>query len=138
MCRQVLRSQVSFRLLRQRLRAGAALVGALLAGTAWGQGSAEQGFRLMNTMSGGNCLACHSLPNQKGSASTFAPSLNQVGKRYTTDELRQWVTDARQIKPDTLMPPFGTTAGTHRAIVSQSILSAEDIDHIVAALQTLR
>ena len=124
------------------LHAGPALVCgllcALLAGAAWGQGLAEQGFRLMASVSGGNCVACHALPEQKGTISTFAPSLAHVGKRYTTEELRQWVTDARQIKPDTLMPPFGTTAGTHRAVVSQSILSAEDIANVVAALQTLR
>jgi len=114
------------------------LLCALLAGAAWGQGSAEQGFRLMASVSGGNCVACHALPDQKGTVSTFAPSLAHVGKRYTTEELRQWVTDARQIKPDTLMPPFGTTAGTHSAVVSQSILSAEDIANVVAALQTLR
>jgi sulfur-oxidizing protein SoxX len=122
----------------QRLRAGLALTCGLLAAAAWGQGTAEQGFRLMASVSGGNCLACHSLPNQQGTVSTFAPSLDHVGQRYGAEELRQWVTDARKIKPDTLMPPFGTTQGTHSAIVSQSILSAEDIDHIVAALQTLR
>lgn len=123
---------------RARLRAGLTLAFALLAGAAWGQGSAEQGFRLMNSMSGGNCLACHTVPGQKGSASTFGPNLQRVAQRYTSEELRQWVTDARRINPDTLMPPMGTTAGTQRAIVAQAILSAEDIEHIVAALQTLR
>jgi sulfur-oxidizing protein SoxX len=122
----------------RRLRAGLALTCGLLAAAAWGQGTAEQGFRLMASVSGGNCLACHSLPNQQGTLSTFAPPLDQVGRRYSAEELRQWVTDARKIKPGTLMPPFGTTQGTQRPIVSQSILSAEDIGHIVAALQTLR
>ena len=111
---------------------------ALIAGAAWAQGSAEQGFRLMTSTSGGNCLACHTVPGQAGTASNFGPSLQRVGQRYSADELRQWVSDARQIKPDTLMPPFGTTAGTQRAIVSQSILSADNIAHVVAALQTLR
>jgi sulfur-oxidizing protein SoxX len=131
-------SRTKLRLPPVHLHAGVALACGLLAGAAWGQGSAEQGFRLMNTMSGGNCVACHTVPGVTGSASNLGPSLQRAGERYTAEELRQWVTDARKIKPDTLMPPFGTTAGTHRAIVSQSILSAEDIDHVVAALQTLR
>jgi L-cysteine S-thiosulfotransferase len=128
----------SSRRLTPPFRAVAALVCALIAGAAWSEGSADQGFRLMTSASGGNCLACHTVPGQSGTPSTFGPSLKGVGQRYSAEELRQWVTDARQIKPDTLMPPFGTTAGTHRAIVSHSILSAEDIGHVVAALQTLR
>jgi sulfur oxidation c-type cytochrome SoxX len=86
----------------------------------------------------GNCVACHSLPGQTGVGSNFGPSLDRVGTRYRADELRQWVTDARQVKPDTLMPPFGTTQGTKEPIRAQSILSVDEIGHVVAALQTLR
>jgi L-cysteine S-thiosulfotransferase len=120
------------------LRTGVALACALLAGTVWAQSPAEQGFRLMTSGSGGNCVACHTLPGQTGVGSTFGPSLRQVGARYSADELRQWVTDARLIKPDTLMPPFGTTKGTNEPIRAQSILSFDEIGHVVAALQTLR
>jgi hypothetical protein len=61
-----------------------------------------------------------------------------VGERYDVATLRQWVTDARKIKPDTLMPPFGTTQGTREAIRAQSMLSEEQIERVVAALQSLR
>lgn len=105
---------------------------------AWAQGSPELGFKLMASMSGGNCLACHTVPGQAGNNSTFGPSLQEVARRYNAEELRQWVTDARQIKPGTLMPPFGTTTGTRRAIRSQAMLSPEEISDVVAALQTLR
>lgn len=115
-----------------------ALVCALFVGAVWAQGTAEQGFRIMASGTLGNCLACHTLPGQPGLASTFGPSLHQVGARYNADELRQWVSDARLIKPDTLMPPFGTTKGTREPIRAQSILSLDEIDHVVAALQTLR
>lgn len=88
--------------------------------------------------SAGNCVVCHSMPGASGPASTFAPALHQVGTRYSAQELRQWVTDARLIKPATLMPPFGTTQGTNSPMLAQPLLSFEDIGHVVAALQTLR
>jgi L-cysteine S-thiosulfotransferase len=120
------------------VRTSAALAAVLLAGAAGAQGTAEQGFRIMASGSGGNCLACHTIPGQTGAASNFGPALSQVGERYNADELRQWVTDARLIKPDTLMPPFGTTKGTNEPIRAQSMLSFDEIGHVVAALQTLR
>jgi L-cysteine S-thiosulfotransferase len=115
-----------------------ALTLALAAGAAHAQGSAEQGFRLMAAGAPGNCVVCHSMPGATGPASSFAPALHQVGARYSAQELRQWVTDARLIKPATLMPPFGTTAGTKSPMLAQPLLSFEDIGHVVAALQTLR
>lgn len=115
-----------------------ALCLAVATASAWAQGSAEQGFRLMAAGSAGNCVVCHSMPGASGPPSTFGPALHQVGTRYSAQELRQWVTDARLIKPATLMPPFGTTQGTHSPMLAQPLLSAEDIGHVVAALQTLR
>jgi sulfur-oxidizing protein SoxX len=111
---------------------------ALALAQAQAQASAETGFRIMADGTGGNCVACHALPGQAGVASTFGPSLDKVGSRHNAQVLRQWVTDARQIKSDTLMPPFGTTRGTQLAIQSRAILSEEEIGHVVAALQTLR
>lgn len=122
----------------RQLRASVVLAGALLAGIACAQSTAEQGFRIMSSGTGGNCVACHTLPSQPGVASNFGPALKGVGARYSAEELRQWVTDARLIKPDTLMPPFGTTQGTKEPIRAQSILSVDEIGHVVAALQTLR
>lgn len=88
--------------------------------------------------SAGNCVVCHSLPGASSPASNFAPALHQVGTRYSAQELRQWVTDARLIKPATLMPPFGTTQGTRSPMLAQPLLSFEEIGHVVAALQSLR
>lgn len=97
-----------------------------------------QGFRIMNAGNAGNCIACHALPGQTGLVSTFGPTLDKVASRYSSEELRQWVSDARKIKPNTLMPPFGTTQGTNASVRAQSILSEEQIDHVVAALLTLK
>ena len=102
------------------------------------QGIAEQGFRIMNAGNSGNCIACHALPGQTGIVSTFGPTLEKVASRYSEDELRQWVSDARKIKPNTLMPPFGTTQGTNGSVRDQSMLNEEQIGHVVAALLTLK
>ncbi len=98
----------------------------------------EQGFRIMNAGNAGNCIACHTLPGQTGIASSFGPALEKVASRYSAEELRQWVNDARKIKPNTLMPPFGTTQGTNSSVRAQSILSDEQIAHVVSALLTLK
>ena len=100
--------------------------------------SLQEGLRIMTDRSTGNCIACHALPGTAGVASTFGPTLAMVGGRYSAAELRQWVSDARKIKPDTLMPPFGTTQGTQQAARQTPILTEDQITQVVAALQALR
>ncbi len=118
---------------------GLALLPFLVSSTGVGaQGVAERGFRTMASATSGNCVACHGLPGQLGTRSNFGPALDTVGARYSAEVLRQWVVDARSIHPDTRMPPFGTTEGTHRPLRAQAMLSPEEIDDVVAALQTLR
>ena len=114
------------------------LLAALAAAPAWAQGVPAEGLRIMTTGNLGNCVACHALPGQKDLQSTFGPALAGVGARYDAAQLRQWVTDARKIKPGTLMPPFGTTQGTNEAVRAQPILGEDQIEHVVAALQSLR
>jgi L-cysteine S-thiosulfotransferase len=106
-------------------------------GHAAAQGDPAQGFRIM-LGNQGNCVACHALPGQQDIPSNFAPTLDKVGLRHDAATLRQWVADARILNPGTLMPPFGTTAGTKLAIRPQGMLTPEQLDHVVAALVTLR
>lgn len=118
------------------------LLGALLGPLAWAQDAsadlAQQGFRIMRDRASGNCLACHTLPNQSGILSNFAPALERVASRYTSQQLRQWVFDARLIQPDSLMPPFGTIQGMQQAQPEQPVLSSAQIELVLAALLTLR
>lgn len=121
------------------------LLGALHTGAALAQAKQDtaaisifEGFRLMTERTSGNCVACHALPGQTGGQSSFGPALSGAGQRYTADELRQWVTDARRIKPNTLMPPFGSMEGLNRPNPPQPVLTAAQISDVVAALQSLR
>jgi sulfur-oxidizing protein SoxX len=127
------------RLTNKKLKAIPVALALLMALTlASAQGVPEQGFRIINTGTLGNCVACHAVPGQRDLPSTFGPSFDKIGSRLDAAMLRQWIFDARKIKPDTMMPPFGTTAGTNAAVVAQSMLSEEQIEHVVAALLTLR
>ena len=103
---------------------------------------AATGLQIIIDRTKGNCVACHALPghisNAGGITSNFGPALGGVANRYNALQLRQWVTDARQIKPDTLMPPFGSTTGMPLPQPATAVLTSEQIDHVVAALQTWR
>lgn len=92
--------------------------------------SLQQGWRILFDQRLGNCAACHSIPNEAGQKSgiqsTFAPALDGVATRYSPQQLRQWVLDARKINPDTMMPPFG------------QMLTPQQVTDVLAALQTLR
>lgn len=102
--------------------------------------SVQQGLAIMFDQRLGNCVACHSIPNlagqKTGIQSTFAPPLDGVSIRYNQAQLLQWVVDARAIKPNTLMPPFGVNLNT--ATAQGKLLTDAQIADVVAALETLR
>ena len=116
-------------------------------GTAQTLSDAEQGLRIMANRQQGNCVTCHQvsvlrdakgIDGAAGKQGDFGPSLNGVATRYNTTQLRQWVMDARLLKPNTLMPPFGTLEGTTQANPARPMLTPEEIDKVTAALATLR
>jgi sulfur-oxidizing protein SoxX len=116
-------------------------------GTAQTLSDAEQGLRIMVNRQQGNCVTCHQvsvlrdakgIDGAAGKQGDFGPSLDGVATRYNTTQLRQWVMDARLLKPNTLMPPFGTLEGTTQANPARPMLTPEEIDKVTAALATLR
>jgi len=94
------------------------------------------GFNIMTSRQSGNCLACHELPGVDGMVSSLGPSLKGVGRKWSRLELTQWVKDARQIHPQTLMPPFGTAEGLTKASPPRAILSDAQISQVVDTLQS--
>ena len=100
----------------------------------------RRGFGVMFDQRGGNCVACHSIPDASGKKSgiqsSFAPPLDGVASRYDKALLMQWVVDARKVNPQTLMPPFGVDLQSPRA--AGRLLTDAQIADVVAALQTLR
>ena len=97
--------------------------------------NAELGWRIITERTLGNCGACHAWQAAPASTSTFAPPLDGVAQRYNATQLRQWVADARHLSADTLMPVFGSVRGLRQPAPPQAVLSAEQIDAVVLALQ---
>jgi sulfur-oxidizing protein SoxX len=92
----------------------------------------------------GNCIICHKMPMLDIPPEAFGdlgPPLDGVGTRLSVAELRLRIIDARQINPDTIMPPYRRIEGLHRVQrphVGRPILSAQDVEDLIAYLATLR
>lgn len=88
------------------------------------------------------CLLCHTgpFPEEKFQGN-LSPDLSGTGKRWSEGQLRLRVVDARRLNPASIMPPFHATEGLNRvgaAWRGKPILSAEQIEDVVAYLATLR
>ena len=88
------------------------------------------------------CLLCHSgpFPEEKFQGN-LGPDLAGTGSRWSEGQLRLRVVDAAVLNPVTIMPPFHRVEGltqVDRAWRGKPILSAEQIEDVVAFLTTLR
>ena len=90
----------------------------------------------------GLCLLCHSGPfPEEKLQGNMAPDLAGAGARWSEGQLRLRLVDARRLNPDTIMPPYYRTDGFARVAPGfrdKPILSAEQIEDVVAFLMTLR
>ena len=90
----------------------------------------------------GLCLLCHSGPfPETPLQGNLAPSLAGAGSRWSAGQLRLRIVDASRLNPNTIMPPYYRTDNLTRvavAYVGKPILSAEQIEDVVAFLATLR
>ena len=106
------------------------------------KGNAERGRGIVSNRQVGLCLLCHSGPfPQERFQGTLAPDLKGAGDRSTEGQLRLRIVDASRLNPDTIMPPYYRVEGLHRvapAFKSKPLLSAEQIEDVVAYLATLR
>ena len=106
--------------------------------------SVQAGFEIMYHPSQGNCVTCHVIGTEKSATmrmekqGNFGPALTGIGSKYTRAQITQWVTDARKINPQTLMPPYGSLEGIEKPNDMKTILSAEQIQSVVDALLTLK
>ncbi len=88
------------------------------------------------------CILCHSGPLPEARfQGDLAPNLAGAGNRWSIGQLRLRLVDASRLNPATIMPSYYHIDGLVR--VGQSwrdrpILSAEQIEDIVAYLTTLR
>jgi L-cysteine S-thiosulfotransferase len=88
------------------------------------------------------CILCHNgpFPEQKFQGD-LAPSLAGTGSRWSEGQLRLRLVDASRLNDTTIMPSYYRVDGLDRvgpAWRGKPILSAEQIEDIVAYLVTLR
>jgi sulfur-oxidizing protein SoxX len=90
----------------------------------------------------GLCLLCHSGPfPEERFQGELAPSLAGAGSRWSEDELRMRLVDPARLNPNTIMPSYYKAEGLERvapAFRGKTILSAEQIEDVVAYLATLK
>jgi sulfur-oxidizing protein SoxX len=105
-------------------------------------GEPARGKAIVTSRQTGLCLLCHSapLPEEKFQG-TIGPDLKGSGSRYSEGELRMRMVDSRRLNPDTIMPSYYRLDGLERvapAFRGKTVLSAEQIEDVVAFLKTLR
>ncbi len=105
-------------------------------------GDPTRGRAIVANRQQGLCLLCHSGPfPETPLQGNLAPSLAGAGSRWSAGQLRLRIVDASRLNPNTIMPPYYRTKDlTHvaPAYVGKPILSAEQIEDVVAFLATLR
>ena len=115
---------------------------AITASLSGAPGDAERGEKIVTNRQVGLCLLCHSGPYpQERFQGTMAPDLTGAGARWNEGQLRLRMVDAARINPDTIMPPYYRVDGLTRVAAGfrgKTILSAEQIEDVVAYLMTLK
>jgi L-cysteine S-thiosulfotransferase len=105
-------------------------------------GNPAQGRQIVENRQLSACLLCHSGPfPEPHLQGNIGPPLDGVGSRLTTGEIRLRLVDPAKLNPDTVMPSYYTVDGlvrVARAWRGQPVLTAQQIEDVVAFLATLR
>ena len=105
-------------------------------------GDPARGRVIVTSRQRGLCLLCHSGPfPEERFQGDLAPDLAGVGSRLSEGQLRLRLVDSRKLDPGTIMPSYYQTDGLNRvgaAWRDKPVLSAEEIEDVVAFLATLR
>ncbi len=105
-------------------------------------GDAVRGRAIVANRQLGLCLLCHTgpIPEERFQGS-LAPDLAGAGARWNAAQLRQRIVDSGQVNPGSIMPAYYRADGLQRVAVplkGKTILSAQQVEDVVAYLQTLR
>jgi sulfur-oxidizing protein SoxX len=104
-------------------------------------GDATRGRKLIVERTN-TCILCHSGPfPEERFQGDLAPNFSGAGSRWSVGQLRLRLVDASRLNPGTIMPSYHRIDGLDhvaQAWRGKPILSAEQIEDIVAYLATLR
>jgi sulfur-oxidizing protein SoxX len=105
-------------------------------------GDPLRGRAIVASRQQGLCLLCHTGPfPEERFQGNLAPDLAGAGQRWSRAQLRLRIVDARQLNPDTIMPAYHRTESLARvapAVAGMPLLGAQQVEDVVAFLETLR
>jgi len=107
------------------------------------KGDPAKGRKLAIASAKGNCLACHELPiPEEGFHGEVGPNLSGLASRYTEGEIRMRIVDIQVLNPASLMPPMyknpAELKNVAKKYVGRTILTAQEVEDVVAYLMTLK
>lgn len=104
-------------------------------------GDALRGRAIVANRQLGLCLLCHTAPiPEERFQGNLAPDLAGAGKRWSAGQLRLRMVDASRLNAATIMPSYykaGALARVPAALQGKTLLTAQQIEDVVAYLQTL-
>jgi L-cysteine S-thiosulfotransferase len=107
-------------------------------------GSVEEGQKVVTTRALGNCIACHQSKalSKESFQGNVAPPLDGAGTRYTPEQLRAIIVNAKEaLNPDTAMPAFYIPDPAPRVaekFKGKTIMTAQQVEDVVAYLTTYK
>lgn len=113
-------------------------------------GNSEAGAAVYDDRTTGNCVACHIITARTDAdfQGTIGPALDGAGDRWTVEQLRGIVADAKHTFPNSMMPSFYKTSGYVRpgdvftgkagAEPLPPLLTGQQVEDVVAYLATLK
>ena len=115
---------------------------AILESLTGARGDPARGRAIVANRQVGLCLLCHSGPfPEERFQGNLAPDLKGAGSRWSEGQLRLRIVDSGRINPASIMPAYHRTEGLVRVAPAwrgKTVLSAEQIEDVVAFLMTLR
>jgi sulfur-oxidizing protein SoxX len=105
-------------------------------------GDAARGRAIVVDRQAGLCLLCHTGPfPEERFQGSLAPDLRGAGSRWSEGQLRLRLVDSSRLNPDTIMPSYYRVdhlKRVGRGWQGRTVLSAEEIEDVIAFLATLR
>jgi len=105
-------------------------------------GDQTRGQRIVRGREVGNCLICHTLPiPEEQFQGELGPDLEGVASRLSAGQIRLRLVDQTRLNPATIMPPYHRVEGLNNVAaryLARPVLSAQEIEDVVAYLMTLR
>jgi sulfur-oxidizing protein SoxX len=107
------------------------------------KGDAARGRKLAIDSAKGNCLACHRLPiPEEEFHGEVGPDLNGLANRLSEEKIRLRIVDIQELNPFSLMPPMYLNPANLNQVAKkfqgQTILTAQEVEDVVAYLMTLK